>query len=195
LGGSTARYRYRTPAVTAVTAVYRAVPSGKKNPAPGPAGPVRTYGLRPYVYNQDVPSHPDRELDLYWSPPRSPRAQPQPTVDNELHAQMLTRPVRALALLLMPCPVPIPRYSGSAKHNCCLVVFTLPTEFSSVLGIRHVQEYNKHRPRYARIILLLWRNGRLLVCIDSGRMEGWTTAGMYRFGSHAAGPCGCGSAE
>jgi hypothetical protein len=29
-GGSTARYRYRTPAVTAV---YRAVPSGKKNPA------------------------------------------------------------------------------------------------------------------------------------------------------------------
>jgi hypothetical protein len=32
LGGSTAGYRYRTPAVTAVTAVYRAVPSGKKNP-------------------------------------------------------------------------------------------------------------------------------------------------------------------
>jgi hypothetical protein len=32
-GVSTARYRYRTPAVTAVTAVYRAVPSGKKNPA------------------------------------------------------------------------------------------------------------------------------------------------------------------
>jgi hypothetical protein len=31
-GVSTARYRYRTPAVTAVTAVYRAVPSGKKNP-------------------------------------------------------------------------------------------------------------------------------------------------------------------
>jgi hypothetical protein len=29
-GGSTAGYRYRTPAVTAVTAVYRAVPSGKK---------------------------------------------------------------------------------------------------------------------------------------------------------------------
>jgi hypothetical protein len=26
------RYRYRTPAVKAVTAVYRAVPSGKKNP-------------------------------------------------------------------------------------------------------------------------------------------------------------------
>jgi hypothetical protein len=34
LGGavSTAGYRYRTPAVTAVTTVYRAVPSGKKNP-------------------------------------------------------------------------------------------------------------------------------------------------------------------
>jgi hypothetical protein len=32
-GVYTARYRYRTPAVTAVTAVYRAVPSGKKNPA------------------------------------------------------------------------------------------------------------------------------------------------------------------
>jgi hypothetical protein len=31
-GVYTARYRYRTPAVTAVTAVYRAVPSGKKNP-------------------------------------------------------------------------------------------------------------------------------------------------------------------
>jgi hypothetical protein len=29
-GVSTAGYRYRTPAVTAVTAVYRAVPSGKK---------------------------------------------------------------------------------------------------------------------------------------------------------------------
>jgi hypothetical protein len=33
LGGSTAGYRYRTPGVTAVTVVYRAVPSGKKNPA------------------------------------------------------------------------------------------------------------------------------------------------------------------
>jgi hypothetical protein len=31
-GGCTAGYRYRTPAVTAVTAVYRVVPSGKKNP-------------------------------------------------------------------------------------------------------------------------------------------------------------------
>jgi hypothetical protein len=35
-GGSTAGYRYRTPAVTAV---YRAVPSGKKNPA-SVEGPV-----------------------------------------------------------------------------------------------------------------------------------------------------------
>jgi hypothetical protein len=33
-GVSTAGYRYRTPAVTAVTAVYRAVPSGKKTPGP-----------------------------------------------------------------------------------------------------------------------------------------------------------------
>jgi hypothetical protein len=50
-GVYTARYRYRTPAVTAVTAVYRAVPSGKKNPglvrpspcrlSPGRLAPIR----------------------------------------------------------------------------------------------------------------------------------------------------------
>jgi hypothetical protein len=41
-GVSTARYRYRTPAVTAVTAVYRVVPSGKKKPwleSPKPTRP------------------------------------------------------------------------------------------------------------------------------------------------------------
>jgi hypothetical protein len=46
-GVSTAGYRYRTPAVTAVTAVYRAVPSGKKKPCLGPTGTVGTRAQHP----------------------------------------------------------------------------------------------------------------------------------------------------